>query len=171
MGGATMISSLGESWVNFFMTAAGASAALVGLVIVAISVNVQPIIRNQHLPSRAGATVGALVLILVSSMAALIPQSLAALGIEILAFGLLTWLLQIWSASQVIAAQSKLPRPMREWAVGVTIGQMQVIPFLLGAILLMMGKGTGIYWIAWGVVAVFVFSVINAWIFLVEILR
>jgi hypothetical protein len=166
-----MTSSLGEAWVNFFVTAAGASAALVGLVIVAISVNVQHIIKVQHLPSRAGATVGALVLILVSSMAALIPQSSAALGIEILVFGLLTWLLQIWSARQIITAQSKMPRPMREWAVGATIGQIEVIPFLLGAILLMMGQGAGIYWIAWGVVAVFVFSVINAWIFLVEILR
>jgi hypothetical protein len=58
---------LDEAWKEFFVTAAGASATLVGLVIVAISVNVQRILDAPQLPSRGGATVAALVLILVSS--------------------------------------------------------------------------------------------------------
>jgi len=66
---------LAEAWKDFFGTAAGASATLVGLVIVAISVNLQRIIQQPQLPSRGGATVAALVLILVTSMAELIPQS------------------------------------------------------------------------------------------------
>jgi hypothetical protein len=74
---------LAEAWKDFFITAAGTSAALVGLVIVAISVNVERILKEPHLPSRGGATVAALVLILVSSMAELIPQSSAAIAIEI----------------------------------------------------------------------------------------
>jgi presenilin-like A22 family membrane protease len=56
----------GEAWRDFFTTAAGASATLVGLVIVAISVNIQRILEHPQLPSRGGATVGALVLILVT---------------------------------------------------------------------------------------------------------
>jgi hypothetical protein len=51
--------------------AAGASAALVGLVIVAISVNIQRILEQPQLPSRGGATVATLVLVLVSSIAEL----------------------------------------------------------------------------------------------------
>ena len=64
---------LAVAWKDFFVTAAGASATLVGLVIVAISVNLQRIIEQPQLPSRGGATVAALVLILITSMAELIP--------------------------------------------------------------------------------------------------
>jgi hypothetical protein len=64
---------LAVEWKDFFVTAAGASATLVGLVIVAISVNLQRIIEQPQLPSRGGATVAALVLILITSMAELIP--------------------------------------------------------------------------------------------------
>ncbi len=67
---------MAEEWKAFFTTAAGASAPLVGLVIVAISVNVQRILEHPQLPSRGGATVAALVLILVSSLAEPIPQPL-----------------------------------------------------------------------------------------------
>jgi hypothetical protein len=71
-----------EEWKEFFTSAAGASATLVGLVIVAVSVNVQRILEHPQLPSRSGATVAALVLILVSSLAELIPQPIKALAIE-----------------------------------------------------------------------------------------
>jgi hypothetical protein len=93
-----------EEWKEFFTSAAGASATLVGLVIVAVSVNVQRILEHPQLPSRSGATVAALVLILVSSLAELIPQPIKALAIEILVFGLLVWLLQLWSARQILVA-------------------------------------------------------------------
>ena len=93
-----------EEWKEFFTTAAGASATLVGLVIVVVSVNVQRILEHPQLPSRSGATVAALVLILVSSLAELIPQPIKALAIEILVFGLLVWLLQLWSARQILVA-------------------------------------------------------------------
>jgi hypothetical protein len=96
----TVSAQIGEEWKDFFVAAAGASATLVSLVIVAISVNLQRILEHPQLPSRGGATVAALVLILVSSMAELIPQTNAALAIEILVSGLLVWLLQIWSARQ-----------------------------------------------------------------------
>jgi modulator of FtsH protease len=84
-----------EAWKDFFITAAGASAALAGLVIVAISVNVQRILEQPQLPSRGGATVAALVLILVTSMAVLIPQPSRVLGIEIVVFGIVVWPLQL----------------------------------------------------------------------------
>jgi hypothetical protein len=46
---------LAETWKDFFVIAAGASATLVGLVIVAISVNLQRILEQPQLPSRGGA--------------------------------------------------------------------------------------------------------------------
>jgi len=48
---------------------------------------------------------------------------------------------------------------------------VQVAPFLVGAALLVAGDTAGLGWIAGGVLAVFVGSVLNAWVLLVEILR
>jgi hypothetical protein len=73
-------------WANFFMTAAGASASLAGLVFVALSVNITRILQYPHLPARAGATIASLIQILVCSIAVLIPQPTLALGIEVLVF-------------------------------------------------------------------------------------
>ncbi len=162
---------LSEAWKDFFVTAAGASATLVGLVIVAISVNVQRILEHPQLPSRGGATVGALVLILVTSMAELIPQSGVALAIEISVFGVLVWLLQLWSARQIIVACSESRRPLHESVIAIAIGQIQAIPFIIGGISLFLRHRAGPYWIAWGMIATFVLSVINTWVLLVEILR
>jgi hypothetical protein len=162
---------LAEAWKDFFSTAAGASATLVGLVIVAISVNVQRILEHPQLPSRGGATVGALVLILVSSMAELIPQPRPALAIEISAFGFLVWLLQVWSARQIIVANSGSRRRLREAVIGIAIGQIQAIPFIIGGFSLLFGQRLGPYWIAWGTIATFMLSVVNTWVLLVEILR
>jgi modulator of FtsH protease len=162
---------LAETWKDFFVTTAGASATLVGLVIVAISVNLQRILEQPQLPSRGGAAVGALVLILVISLAELIPQPHAALAIEVSVFGLLVWLLQVLAARQIMVAYSQRRRPLHESIIGIAIGQLQAIPFIIGGISLFMRLGAGPYWIAWGMITTFILSVINTWILLVEILR
>jgi hypothetical protein len=167
----TASAQIAEEWKDFFVAAAGASATLVGLVIVAISVNLQRILEHPQLPSRGGATVAALVLILVCSMAGLIPQTNAALAIEILVSGLLAWLLQIWSARQIIVAYSKSRRMLRKSVIGIAIGQIKVIPFIVGGISLFFHQGNALYWIAWGMIATFILSVFNTWVLLVEKLR
>jgi hypothetical protein len=159
------------AWKDFFIAAAGASATLVGLVIVAISVNVQRILEHPQLPSRGGATVASLVLILVASMAELIPQSTPALGVEITLFALLVWLLQVWSARQIVVAHLKSRRPLRESAIGIAIGQIEAVPFIIGGVSIFLGQSVGQYWLAWGMIATFILSVVNTWVLLVEILR
>jgi hypothetical protein len=158
-------------WANFFMTAASASAALAGLVFVALSVNIARIIEVPHLPSRAGATIGTLILILVSSMAVLIQQPPIALGVEILLFGICAWILKARSAYRSFADRVKTQRPVFEAVTETVLGQIQVLPFIVGAVLLILGNDYGLYWVAGGIIAVFVFSVYNSWVLLVEILR
>ena len=85
-------------WTNFFLAAASASAALAGLVIVAVSVNITRILQFPQLPTRAAATVVNLILILVSSMATLVPQPARVMGFEIAIFGLLSWLFEVRSS-------------------------------------------------------------------------
>jgi modulator of FtsH protease len=158
-------------WTNFFIAAAGASAALAGLVIVAMSVNINRILQHPHLPSRAGATVGTLILILVSSMAALIPQNPRILGMEIISFAAGCWYLEVSSARKAVAARVQWQRPRFESVLETALGQIQVLPFLIGGIALVEVWGGGLYWVASGVITIFIASTLNAWVLLVEILR
>jgi hypothetical protein len=166
-----MITHITQEWVNFFITGAGVSGALAGLVMVSISVNLQSILKYPNLPAYAGATISTLVLVLVSSMAGLIDQGTVMLGIEIFFFGLCAWFLQIWFAWISIIASIQRLRPFLETASHIGSGQLQTLPFIIGGILLFAGHTYGLYWISAGVLAVLIFSVLNAWVLLVEILR
>lgn len=158
-------------WINFFLAAASASAALAGLVFVALSVNIGRILQFAHLPVRAGAAIGTLMLVLVGSIAVLIPQSPFALGVEILTFGICAWALKMWAAYRSFAARKVYNRPLIESIVQLVLGQVPPLLFILGGILLMQDNASSFYWIAGGVITAFVFSVVTCWILLVEILR
>lgn len=94
-------------------------------------------------------------------MADLIPQSGRGPAIEISVFAVVVWLLQLWSARQMIAAYSESRRPLRESMIAIAIG----------GIFSLMRHPAGAYWIAWGMVTTFILSVINTWVLLVETLR
>jgi hypothetical protein len=163
--------ALDPAWAPFFETAAEASAGLVGLVIVAVSVNIRPILDQPHLPSRAGATIGALVLIMIGSLSALIPQSLGAWGGEVLGFSMVIWLQHLLAARVILRTHRQTPRPMRELIAAIGLGQLQTIPYLIGAAMALTGGAAGVYWIVGGMIATLAFSVFSAWVLLVEILR
>ena len=60
-------------WTDLFVATAGATAALAGLVFVAVSINLDRIIGEAGLPDRALETLLLLVLVLLVSIVALIP--------------------------------------------------------------------------------------------------
>ena len=71
-------------WNYFFATAAGAAAALIGLIFVGVSVNLNKIIVSDTLPLRALISITFLFNILVQALLFLIPkQNDFFLGIEI----------------------------------------------------------------------------------------
>jgi len=71
------------SWADFFAAELGAAAALTGLVIVGISINVTRILQDKGLPGRAIETLVLPTGILVASTYALVPhQPDGLLGIE-----------------------------------------------------------------------------------------
>jgi modulator of FtsH protease len=162
---------IAEDWKDFFIAAAGASAALAGLVIVAMSVNINQILKFRHLPARAAAAIGTLILILISSMAGLIHQSTSAFGVELLLFGIGAWVMELRSNHKALAAKVEFQRPHWESLMESIVGQIQTLPFIVAGVLLLTGNGHGMYWMAGGVLAIFVFSTMNAWVLLVEILR
>jgi hypothetical protein len=158
-------------WRDFFGACAGASAALAGLIFVALSVNIARILEFEHLPARAAGAIGALMLILTTGLAALAPQPPAWLGGEALGLTAIAWWLQIASARSSGLANQKYGRPAHEHVVEIFTGQAQMLPFAVGGIMLVLGDGWGLAWLAVGSVTVFIVSVVNAWVLLVEILR
>jgi modulator of FtsH protease len=96
-------------WQGLFIAEAGASAALAGLLFVAISINLARILQGAGLPGRAGEAIVLLVAVLVISTLALVPgQSPTVLGAELLAAGLVAWSVRVAAVSLLLRAGGRL---------------------------------------------------------------
>jgi hypothetical protein len=155
-------------WHEFFTAAVGASAALLGLLFVAISINLKLILKHRHLPGRAAATLGTLLSALVVCIFGLVPgQSNRTLGLEILATGAVVAAQAIW----VSVGKRSQGDPLR-WTLGnLPILLLPPLAFVGGGCSLLAGSGGGLYWILAGTVLTFVGTSLNAWVLLVEIVR
>lgn len=156
------------AWHDFFVAAVGASAALLGLLFVTVSINLEHILKYPHLPGRAAATLGILLTVLVICCCGLAPsQSSKAFGWEIV-------VVTVASATQIIwvSARSGQPGNPRSWTFGnLLVLLIPVLVLIGGGASLLADGGGGIYWILFGTALVFIAASINAWVLLVEILR
>ena len=157
-------------WADFFTACAGAAAALAGLVIVAISVNIDHILKYKHLPTRAAATVSALILILIVALVGLMPDVTTRL------FGLIVIISSLVAGgfglkTLMLMASSEYKRSLGEKMLQLIITQLGTIMFIVSGVLLALNRTSGFSWLAFGILVVFVSSVFNAWVLLVEILR
>jgi modulator of FtsH protease len=155
-------------WHDFFVAAVGASAALLGLLFVAISINLTLILKHRHLPGRAAATLGTLLSVLVVCSFGLVPgQSNRTLGVEILATGAVVATQAIW-----VSMGKRSEGDPLSWTLGNLPNLLfPALAFVGGGCSLLAGSGGGLYWILVGTVLAFVGTTVNAWVLLVEILR
>jgi len=158
------------AWSSFFTAEVGASATLVGLVVIAISINLTRILAIASLPARAAEALIILAGALVVASAALIPdQGLFGYGVEALAVG--------GSVSVAIVIIQMRSDKSSTWARGVrrysrlAISAASSLPLLAGGVLLMSGSPVGLDCIAAGVIVSLIAGVAAAWVLLVEILR
>ena len=133
-----------EAWSDYGVAIVGGSAALVGLLFVAVSVNSAWFSSSKENRGRAGQALVLFVIPLVTSILLVIPgQSTAALGIEIAAFGLLAgWvLLALGTPNQRISTCVRRHRP-RSPRTFITVALI-----VCGASLVI-GHFGGLYWLA-----------------------
>ncbi len=155
-------------WTDFFVASAGASAALAGLVFVAVSINVESILRYEGLPQRALATVLLLLSVVLITLIGLIPgQSRTALAVELLVVGLVFAAVILRLTRSVAGHGHSRIHDLTHWLL-MSAG---AVPPVIGAVSLLAEVGGGLYWVAAGVVLAITGAVANAWVLLVEILR
>ena len=135
-----------------------------------MAVNIDAILKYPSLPPRAGSAIGSLIYVLLLNVAALIPgATLVVLGwvtLVVLAAPLAIQVDVMVRQLQIRPAQSFA----RLWSK-VALGLGQVAPFVVTGILMLEGSSLGLVWMMIGSMAVFVCSVVNAWVLLVEIRR
>jgi hypothetical protein len=155
-------------WSDFFVGSAGASAALAGLVFVAVSINIERILKTEGVADFAMVALLMLIGALLVSLLCLIPgQEASTLGWEMIGGGLL------WSTITGGRLFHSIPRDGADRYLfsRLVLPLGGILPLVIGAISLIAGSGGGLYWIAAGIVTTIFAAVVNAWIVLVEILR
>jgi modulator of FtsH protease len=157
-----------QGWHDFFVAEAGASAALAGLLFVAISINLTRILEYRHLPSRAIEALLALLSVLVIATFALVPdQSPLSFGIEIGGAGLVIWAIQ----TVALIRTWKDAHPRAKSTARILTNQLPSLPFVIAGVLLAAGHPTAIYWVVPGTLLSFAAGIFGAWVLLIEIQR
>jgi hypothetical protein len=157
-------------WSEFNVAMVGATAALAGLLIVAMSVNIAEIMKSVSIPPRAASSIAALVLAITAAALGLVPgQPLVAYGVEVLVAAVLAGLFQV-HAIRVVMREDRVP-PM-ERVLKCLAGVLPITAFLVGAVLIIVGTvGAGLIAVAIGSVLSIIAALIMAWVVLVEVLR
>jgi hypothetical protein len=163
-----------QEWHDFFVAQVGATAALAGLLFVALSVNVTQVLRYPWLPPRAAQSLIVLIGATVESSILLFPLpstrwAAALAGIVALAVYAVALRLSISSATAHPGESQGDTRQIR--ILSTTITQIATLPSVAGAALGSFGYAGYEYWIAAGVMLALLYGLYTSWVLLVEILR
>ncbi len=169
------IASMGSAynpaaWTGFFSAEVGASAALAGLIFVAVSINLGQIVKLKQLVSRSAKALLSLMAVLFSSSLCLIPDlSGVILGYELAALGVVIWAGTTFS--QYGAAHRNRYVDAKTKVFHFVLTELSAIPFVAGGLSLAWGFGGGLYWLAAGTVFSLANALFDAWVLLIEIQR
>jgi len=158
-----------EPWTNLFLGGMGASAALLGLIFVGMSINLVKITAQPGLAERGLEAIVLLASVLLVSIVTLVPQPRPALAIEVTALGLgqVVTLALVYAA--VLRAMDR--RYRRSFLLHVALGALAAAPVVVAGATLALETGGGLYWLVPAILFAFVGSISEAWVLLVEIVR
>lgn len=166
-----MVPDIPVEWHDFCVAAGGAAAALLGLVFVALSINLSRILAFQELPRRAAETIIVLAAALIAALLMLIPGHISqSLGLCVLFVAAPAWALPTWWQIRSLTAQTyqMLGFGIRR----LVLHQIATLPFVAASVLLIADYPVaGLYWLAAGIIGSIVIAIVNSWVLLVEIMR
>lgn len=159
-----------DSWSAAFTAVASSSAALTGLLFVALSINLDRVIKGPGLVERAVEVLLLLVAVLIIATLLLMPgQGIPAASIEILAIAILVS--SLLGYIHIRAPRHALGVSRGNFVLRVVGDHMGPLFLIIGAVSLLIGNGGGLYWVVPALVAAMVAAIIGAWVMLVEIVR
>ena len=153
-----------DAWETFALGHLGASAALLGLVIVALSINLGKVIAARSLTDRAGEAVIQLFTVLTASTLVVVPgQGRRQVGIELLVLG-----------AVVLGAVLVLQRSARgtpQLPVRLAFGLPGPLLLVVAGAALIARAGGGLAWWPPSLLFSYAAALLGAWVLLVEVLR
>lgn len=153
----------------FFTAVTSAAAALVGLLFVAVSINLENILKNTLLPARAAETLATLLFVVISSALALVPQDVELLGAEILVIAVPLTVITVRSQ---LKFQRENPDSPLLWSVSRAVSSgVALVPGMIAGVLLAVHWSGGFYWLVPTALLGIAGAVYSAWVLLVEIVR
>ncbi len=157
-------------WVGLFGAEVGASAALTGLIFVAVSINLKRILEYPALPLRALKALYMLTLVLITSTVVLIPgQPELITGLELLVVGLVAC---IGLIALEVATWRRTEHEFRRGILVMSpLGMAATVCTGAGGATVLIHGGGGLYWLVPAVLLSFAASLVDAWVLLIEIER
>lgn len=157
-----------EQWQPLFGVVAGFSATLLGLLFVALSLNLRQIMPDAVHAARAREALGGLLVLLVLAVLVLIPrQDRRVLGGELLALGVFLVGLSVHLQGRTL---QRLRRERRAgWAVRLLPFNLGTLAVVAAGLSLESGHLGGLYWLVPTVLAYLLRAVLNAWALLVQV--
>lgn len=158
-----------EQWGNFFVLVGTGSAALTGLVFVAISVNLRDVLRDATHTYRAiNMLTGFTAVFILSSFALMGRQTHQTLGVEWLIVSLLAGLINTRGYIQGFSVAGSRYALSRFRVAG---GSACYLAQVIGSAMLFVGADWGIYMAATGLIVNFYFLVSGSWLLIVGTLN
>lgn len=161
------LASDAQGWRTIFSVVAEASAALTGLLFVAVSLNVERILLKAPYRGRAREALVGLMLLVLLSVLVLIPgQSRVLLGWELVAFGAAMEVFGTWLQRNTVTRLEWDWR--RRWLVRLIPIHLSKIVIVVAGVTLLLGRYGGLYWLIPTVLFCLVWSTADAWALVVQ---
>jgi hypothetical protein len=161
-------------WHTFLTTAAGAAAALAGLIFVSVSINLRDILSEEkkigsaYLTGRALESLAALLVILAISIVGLDPSINRVVFSVVLLGAAVGSAISPYLASRAYRASRIKPIA---YNLRFVMALSLVAGYAIAGVSLLARSGGGLHWLPFAFVLAVLIAASNAWILLVEVLR